>query len=211
MAQRRITRDGYVEIHWNGSFQKEHRVVAARTLGRPLRKGEEVHHKNRDKTDNSPENLQVMSKRAHCKLHAKLNRNPPCVVCGKHKSDGGAFGLCRRHYAIIRRHIRIGVLIQPAEVSTLRFYQDAAKLRYGKQTCAVCGKLFKPAKALYQKYCSPQCCKRVWQNKQPSRAKPKKIVRCSGCKQSFVRVRSDKRFCTRRCRMKTMRAVYYPK
>lgn len=57
----------------------EHRIVAARMLGRPFRRGEEVHHGPGGKTDNRPENLRVLSKAQHRKLHsdeisAKLRR-----------------------------------------------------------------------------------------------------------------------------------------
>ena len=48
----------------------EHRIVAEQMLGRPLRKGEVVHHINRDKQDNRPENLMVFpSQAAHAKWH----------------------------------------------------------------------------------------------------------------------------------------------
>lgn len=47
-----------------------HRIVAEEMLGRPLKKGEVVHHKNHNKRDNRPENLQIFSSQAeHFKWH----------------------------------------------------------------------------------------------------------------------------------------------
>lgn len=49
----------------------EHRLVASEMLGRILLPSEQVHHRNHDKTDNRPENLEVMESRAH---HALTHR-----------------------------------------------------------------------------------------------------------------------------------------
>lgn len=51
----------------------EHRIVAERILGRPLKKGEIVHHVDGDKRNNNPENIQVFpSQTEHARYHAKL-------------------------------------------------------------------------------------------------------------------------------------------
>jgi len=49
--------------------KKEHRYIMEQYLGRELSQEELVHHINFDKTDNEIENLQVMSRGEHIKLH----------------------------------------------------------------------------------------------------------------------------------------------
>ncbi|MBT4817729.1 MAG: HNH endonuclease [Lentisphaerae bacterium] len=74
-----ITQDGYREVPVPGStdshrYRAEHRFVAERMVGRTLHPWEVVHHRNRDRQDNRPENLQVLSRRDHAALHAREDR-----------------------------------------------------------------------------------------------------------------------------------------
>jgi hypothetical protein len=53
-----------------------HRWAAEKKLGRKLRYGEVVHHINRNKRDNSPENLQIFpNQQAHDDQHERDARN----------------------------------------------------------------------------------------------------------------------------------------
>ena len=52
---------------------KQHRLVMERIIGRVLLPSESVHHINGDKSDNRPENLQLMQHGKHTAFH-NLNR-----------------------------------------------------------------------------------------------------------------------------------------
>ena len=49
----------------------EHRVLAEQIIGRKLMSNEIVHHKNGKRWDNRKENLEVMDKSEHGKLHGQ--------------------------------------------------------------------------------------------------------------------------------------------
>lgn len=75
---------GYIMVYVpNGGYELEHRVVAEKMIGRKLRKYEVVHHINRIKTDNRPENLQVMTILAHAHLHHGKKLSHACPRCGR--------------------------------------------------------------------------------------------------------------------------------
>lgn len=76
---RSIASTGYVLLRMPGhhladvrGYVYEHRLVAEQKLGRPLAKGEIPHHINGNKTDNRPENIEVVESRfAHLTRHRK--------------------------------------------------------------------------------------------------------------------------------------------
>lgn len=53
-------------------YVHEHVLIAEKTIGRRLKGNEVVHHINGVKDDNRPENLLVMTRAEHKKLHAQL-------------------------------------------------------------------------------------------------------------------------------------------
>src|SRR5260370_30486588 len=69
-----IASDGYRYVrvtcdHGRTRYRLEHRVVMESALGRRLRRSEHVHHRNGEKADNRPENLELLSVSAHRLLH----------------------------------------------------------------------------------------------------------------------------------------------
>lgn len=67
---RAISLDGYYVI----DGRKVHRIIMEKYLGRKLLSTEIVHHINQDKLDNRLENLQIVSRSEHNKIHKSLKK-----------------------------------------------------------------------------------------------------------------------------------------
>jgi hypothetical protein len=91
-----IHTNGYVRVfmpnHYSAmknGYVYEHRLIAESTLGRTLFPGEQIHHRDGDKTNNAPDNLEVIDIRAHASKHSRrrddlrIDGAPnPVLLCG---------------------------------------------------------------------------------------------------------------------------------
>jgi hypothetical protein len=71
---RRSDSRGYVRLRServSRGWEYEHRLVMEAVIGRALGRHEVVHHRNADRSDNSPENLELMSQSEHAGLEGR--------------------------------------------------------------------------------------------------------------------------------------------
>lgn len=65
--RRKASGKDYITV--NG--RHEHRAIAEKKLGRPLKPGEIVHHIDGNKRNNNPDNLEVMTQSEHIREHLR--------------------------------------------------------------------------------------------------------------------------------------------
>jgi len=90
---------GYVRIkvaahgHADSNWQFEHILVVEQYIGRPIKKGEFVHHIDGDKLNNKISNLYLCSNSQHRKLHSFEKLLKPLLATGvlKFNADKGEY------------------------------------------------------------------------------------------------------------------------
>ena len=90
-----LGKDGYIRDRKEGKYAFQHRMVMEAHIGRGLLPTETVHHINRIRSDNRIENLKLMSRSEHQRVHAaecaksrgyNLDTQKICRTCKKIKS-----------------------------------------------------------------------------------------------------------------------------
>jgi len=68
-------------------YVKRATLVAEAKIGRALYRDEEVHHRDKNRENDNPDNLEVLTKMAHANLHAAERRMPPRARQPEHPSN----------------------------------------------------------------------------------------------------------------------------
>lgn len=167
----RSGRWGYYESTWQDDRRKMHVVVWEDHFG-PKPEDHDIHHKDRDRANNSIDNLQLVSKEEHRKIHAYALERAREASKVWHASDEGR--------AWHRKH--------------------AAETHFGKCdpmefTCDYCGEKFKSPKA-GSRFCSNYH-KTAWRRRSGADA----VTRaCEICRAEFSYDKyKPKSTCSRKC------------
>ncbi len=127
---RKSTSTGYEVVYcpehpraWSTGYVYTHTIVAEQKLNRLLEKGEIVHHKDRNRKNNDPENIDITSQSEHARNHGRLKGLTivflKCPTCKKqferekrqtHLAKGGLYTFCsRKCNGVFQRKKQLGI------------------------------------------------------------------------------------------------------
>lgn len=168
-----------------GIHKRLHRYVYEKTVG-PIPKGYDIHHKDHDKNNNEPENLELLTRSEHLKRHAAemteeqrnklreniITRGVPAAVLW-HKSAAG-YEWHKAHYESHKEALH----------------------RTATYKCEYCGKEYTAQTNGHNRFCSNNC-KSAWRRK----AGLDNVERaCEVCGTIFtINKYAPKRYCCRKC------------
>jgi len=68
---RLLFKNGYLWLSFEGGQEPLHRMIMELKIGRKLKPDEIVHHKDGNSWNNCPDNLEIVNRATHMKLHEK--------------------------------------------------------------------------------------------------------------------------------------------
>ena len=121
---KRTNKQGYIEVwkpeHPNANkkgYILEHRLIMSEYIGRALLRNEDVHHKDKNKTNNDINNLELMTKSEHAKYHEnndnekhKGNKRKKCIYPDCNEMTNSKIGLCTKHYKLQWQRLNKGLI-----------------------------------------------------------------------------------------------------
>jgi len=133
---------GYELVYCPGtkSFHFTHRIISKHFYGKPIPKAYIVHHKNYVKENNIPENLNIMFRNDHTKLHAH---------------DDGRY---HEHLRKLHKWMRENGIYKEIGIKNGNKMRGR-KIHWITKTCETCGKIFEGAYWYMKdkKYCCLRC------------------------------------------------------
>jgi hypothetical protein len=179
-----------------------HRRVYQDHFG-PIPLGYVVHHKDHDRGNNSPDNLELMTRSEHTRHHQK-----GCIPHPNQLAASSAEMTKRWENAPTHRIICVNCdepfetrSLQPPRQFCSDKCQDAWRVvRFVPEMrrCDRCGKGYTASRRA-QRYCSEICNQRAAQHRSRKQPSATRTVICACCGQAFMSKRSNARFCGREC------------